>query len=289
MNTHTQSTPENVKARLTLDVTCLLNGEAASEILARLQRMWVRAIGERLLIDETAAKVDVWSIEVTELPSATNSDALEAEIAAFMQQRIGDGNLCAEDIPLRLASYGLMAPEDFIDEMRERMGMEDDAPTGRAVIPSTEPADGGEIEMQVAVVCIGASGSPNVPVSKVRITQEEYDLGIHYDKARDLAEEARYEGPFICFDAAEYGPILSAARELGLVPQVVVVDMTDGQIHSIRCDTGEIKVVCYDTSDTDEYSVAMADRPLGENGQLVRCWAHAQLAQVDPGLKLARG
>ncbi|HEX7982417.1 MAG TPA: hypothetical protein VF616_02765 [Duganella sp.] len=158
MNTHTQSTPENVKARLTLDVTCLLNGEAASEILARLQRMWVRAIGERLLIDETAAKVDVWSIEVTELPSATNSDALEAEIAAFMQQRIGDGNLCAEDIPLRLASYGLMAPEDFIDEMRERMGMEDDAPTGRAVIPSTEPADGGEIEMQVAVVCIGASG-----------------------------------------------------------------------------------------------------------------------------------
>ena len=288
MNTHTQSTPENVKARLTLDVTCLLNGEAASEILARLQRMWVRAIGERLLIDETAAKVDVWSIEVTELPSATNSDALEAEIAAFMQQRIGDGNLCAEDIPLRLARYGLMAPEDFIDEMRERMGMEDDAPTGRAVIPSTEPADGGEIEMQVAVVCIGASGSPNVPVFKVRITQEEYDLGIHYDKARDLAEEARYEGPFICFDAAEYGPILSAARELGLVPQVVVVDMTDGQIHSIRCDSGEIKVICYDTSDTDEYSAAVANRPLGENGQFVRCWSHTQLARVDPGLKLAR-
>ena len=166
--------------------------------------------------------------------------------------------------------------------------MEDAPPTGRAVIPSTEPADGGEIEMQVAVVCIGASGSPNVPVFKVRITQEEYDLGIHYDKARDLAEEARYEGPFICFDAAEYGPILSAARELGLVPQVVVVDMTDGQIHSIRCDSGEIKVICYDTSDTDEYSAAVANRPLGENGQFVRCWSHTQLARVDPGLKLAR-
>lgn len=113
MNTHTQSTPENVKARLTLDVTCLLNGEAASEILARLQRMWVRAIGERLLIDETAAKVDVWSIEVTELPSATNSDALEAEIAAFMQQRIGDGNLCAEDIPLRLGELWPDGPRGF--------------------------------------------------------------------------------------------------------------------------------------------------------------------------------
>ncbi|WZB70153.1 hypothetical protein WJ968_31445 [Achromobacter xylosoxidans] len=205
-----------------------------------------------------------------------------------MQQRIEDGNLSAEDIPLRLARYGLMAPEAFADEMRERMGMDDDAPTGRAVIPSTEPADGSEIEMQVAVACIGGSGSPDVPVFKVRITQEEYDLGIHYDKARDLAEDARYEGPFVCFDAAEYGPILSTARELGLVPQVVVVDMTEGQIHSIRCDSGEIKVICYDTSDTEEYSAAVANRPLGENGQFVRCWSHTQLAQVDPGLKLAR-
>ena len=222
------------------------------------------------------------------MPSATNSDALEAEIAAFMQQRIGDGNLCAEDIPLRLASYGLMAPEDFIDEMRERMGMADEVPSGQAIIPSTDPADGGEIEMQVAVACVDASGSPDMPIFKVRITQEEYDLGIHYDKARELAEEARYEGPFVCFDAAEYVPILSAARELGLVPQVVVVDMTDGQIHSIRCDSGEIKVICYDTSDTDEYSAAVANRPLGENGQFVRCWSHTQLAQVDPGLKLAR-
>lgn len=288
MNTHTQDTPETVNARLTLDVTYLLNGEAAPELLARLERMCELAIGEGLLTGETAAEVDTWSIDVSEVPSTADRETLEAEIAAFMQQRIEDGNLGAEDIPLRLARYGLMAPEDFIDEMRERMGMGDDAPTGRAVIPSTEPADGGEIEMQVAVVCIGASGSPNVPVFKVRITQEEYDLGIHYDKARDLAEEARYEGPFICFDAAEHGPILSAARELALVPQVVVVDMTDGQIHSIRCDSGEIKVICYDTSDTDEYSAAVANRPLGENGQFVRCWSHTQLAQVDPGLKLAR-
>ena len=94
--------------------------------------------------------------------------------------------------------------------------------------PSIEPADGGEIEMQVAVACVDVSGTPDMPVFKVRTTQEEYDQGAHYYKAKDLAEEARYEGPFVCFDAAEYGPILSAARELGLAPQVVVVDMTDG-------------------------------------------------------------
>ncbi|MCF5091302.1 hypothetical protein GIW57_14130 [Stenotrophomonas sp. PA-6-5C] len=288
MNATTQDTPETVNARLTLDVTYLLNGEAAPELLARLERMCELAIGEGLLTGETAAEVDTWSIDVSEVPSAANRDALEAEIAAFMQQRIEDGNLGAKDIPVRLARYGLMAPEAFADEMRERMCMDDDAPTGQAVIPSAEPADGSETEMQVAVVCVGASGSPDVPVFKVKITQKEYDLGIHYDKARDLAEEARYEGPFICFDAAEYGPILSAARELDLVPQVVVVDMTDGQIHSIRCDSGEIKVICYDTSDTEEYSAEVANQPLGENGQFVRCWSHTQLAQVDPGLKLAR-
>ena len=288
MNATTQDTPETVNARLTLDVTYLLNGEAAPELLARLERMCELAIGEGLLTGETAAEVDTWSIDVSEVTSSADREALEAEIAAFMQQRIEDGNLGAEDIPLRLARYGLMAPEAFADEMRERMGKDDDAPTGQAVIPLIEPANGSEIEMQVAVACIDASGNPDVPVFKVRITQEEYDLGIHYDKARDLAEEARYEGPFVCFDTAEYGPILSAARELGLVPQVVVVDMTDGQIHSIRCDSGEIKVICYDTSDTDEYSAAVANRPLGENGQFVRCWSHTQLAQVDPGLKLAR-
>ncbi|CAM5285191.1 hypothetical protein [Eoetvoesiella caeni] len=288
MNANTQATPETVNARLTLDVTYLLNGEAAPEMLARLQHMCERAIGEGLLTGETAAEVDTWSIDVSEVPSAADRETLEAEIAAFMRQRIEDGNLGAEDIPVRLARYGLMAPEAFTDEMRERMGMADDAPTGQAVIPSTEPAGGSEIEMQVAVACIDASGSPELPVFKISITQEEYDLGIHYDKAKDLAEEARYEGPFVCYDAAEHGPILSTARELGLVPQVVVVDMTDGQIHSIRCDSGEIKVICYDTSDTDEYSAAVAVRPLGENGEFVRCWAHTQLAQIDPGLKLGR-
>ncbi|EIK52057.1 hypothetical protein YO5_00565 [Stutzerimonas stutzeri TS44] len=288
MNTHIQARPETVNARLTLDVTYLLNGEAALEMLARLQRMCEHAIGEGLLTGETAAEVDTWSLDVSRVSSAADREALEAEIATFMQQRIEDGNLGAEDIPVRLARYGLMAPQAFADEMRERMGMADKAPSGQALILSTETADGSEIEMQVAVACTNASGSPDVPVFKVRITQEEYDLGIHYAKAKDLAEEARYEGPFVCFDAAEYGLILSAARELGLVPQVVVVDMTDGQIHSIRCDSGEIKVICYDTSDAEEYSVAVANRPLGENGQFVRCWSHTQLAQVDPGLKLAR-
>uniref|UniRef100_UPI00104E67CB hypothetical protein n=2 Tax=Pseudomonadota TaxID=1224 RepID=UPI00104E67CB len=249
MNTHTQTTHEVANARLTLDVAYLLNDEAAPEMLARLRGMCERAIGEGLLTGDTAAEVDAWSIDVSVAQPATDRDALEAEIAAFMQQRIEDGGLDAEDIPVRLARYGLMASDAFVAEMRERMDMANEETQGQALIPSADPADEGEIESQVAIACINASGMSEMPIFTVRTTQEEYDLGIHRDKAKDLAEEAGYEWPFVCFDAAEQGAILSAARELGLVRQVVVVDMTDGQIHSIRCDAGEIKVICYDTRD----------------------------------------
>ena len=108
MNTHTQTTPEVVNARLTLDVAYLLNGEVASDMLARLRGMRERAIGEGLLTGETAAEVDTWSIDVAAVPSKSDRDVLEAQIAAFMQQRIEDGNLGAEDISVRLARYGLM-------------------------------------------------------------------------------------------------------------------------------------------------------------------------------------
>lgn len=286
MNTHTPTTPEVVNARLTLDVAYILNGEVAGDLVARLYMMCERAIGNGLLTGDTAAEVEEYALDVS-LPREPLS---EGEIAAFMRQRIEDGDLDAEDIPVRLARYGLMASDAFVAEMRERMEMaaDDEVSVQAAISASTTAVHRGELDRQVAVACVNASGMSDMPIFTVRITQEEYDLGIHYDKAKDLAEEARYEGPFVCFDAAEQGAILSAARELGLVPQVVAVDMTNRQIQSVRCDAGQVKVICYDTSELGGYSSAMAVRPVGEDGQLVRCWAHTQLAQVDPGLKLAR-
>ena len=38
-----------------------------------------------------------------------------------MLQRIENGDLALEDLPVRLAQYGLMEPNAFVDEMRERM------------------------------------------------------------------------------------------------------------------------------------------------------------------------
>ena len=142
--------------------------------------------------------------------------------------------------------------------------------------------------LYIAVACRNASGMPDLPIFTVTVTQEDIDLGIHYNKAEALAEEAGYERPFVCFDPAEQCAILAAARELDLVPQVVVIDVSGGLVHSVRCDAGEIEVICYDESDTDEDSEAVDDYPVGEDGELVWCWAQVQTADVDPGLKKAR-
>jgi hypothetical protein len=143
--------------------------------------------------------------------------------------------------------------------------------------------------LHIAVACRSASGMADMPIFTVSVTQAEYRLGAHYDKAEVLAAEAGYKRPFVCFDATEQGAILSAAHTLDLVPQIVVIDMTDGFVRSVCCDTGSIKVICYDESNTDEDCEAIAEHPVGENGQLVRCWAHVQIADADPGLIKARG
>jgi hypothetical protein len=50
-----------------------------------------------------------------------NVSLSEDDLAKFMLQRIENGDLALEDIPVRLARYGLMEPSAFVAEMRERM------------------------------------------------------------------------------------------------------------------------------------------------------------------------
>ncbi|WP_257984094.1 hypothetical protein [Ralstonia mannitolilytica] len=122
MNDNTTSTSEIVSVRLTLNVAYLLNGEPAQDMITRLQRMCEHAIGHGMLTGDSAAEVDEYTIHVSVPPAPLPEDA----IAGFMRQRIEDGNLDAEDIPTRLARYGLMAPDDFIAEMRERLETAED-------------------------------------------------------------------------------------------------------------------------------------------------------------------
>lgn len=114
---------ETVTVRLTLDVTYSLNGENATEMVSRLRKMCERAIGEGMLTGETDAEVEEYSMDALIQPEPLS----EKELADFMLQRIENGDLSLEDLPVRLVRYGLMEPNAFVDEMRERMKLAKDA------------------------------------------------------------------------------------------------------------------------------------------------------------------
>lgn len=60
-------------------------------------------------------------LQVEPVTSDAGEPLTEDELADFMLERIESGSLRVEDIPLRLARYGLMEPSSFLAEMRERM------------------------------------------------------------------------------------------------------------------------------------------------------------------------
>ncbi len=111
---------DRVTLRLTLDVTYNLNGENAVEMVKNLQRLCEGAIGEGMLTGESDAEVEEHSMEVAIQPEELTED----ELADFMRQRIERNDLALEDIPVRLARYGLMERHAFVSEMRERMELD---------------------------------------------------------------------------------------------------------------------------------------------------------------------
>ncbi len=66
----------------------------------------------------------------------------------------------------------------------------------------------------VAVACTSADGSPYIGLFETNVTEEQYDLGEHYDNAEEQAISCGYEGPFQCFDNSEHWTIIAAAKAL---------------------------------------------------------------------------
>lgn len=66
----------------------------------------------------------------------------------------------------------------------------------------------------IAVACRNSSGSADMPLFEVEVTQEGYDLGEHYELAESKAEDAGYEAPFLCYDHSEHSAIVVAAERL---------------------------------------------------------------------------
>lgn len=109
--------PSCVTLKLTLDVTYVLNGVAQSDIETRLMELCQRAFNEGLLTGDTAAETLEFGASVREVLPPLSED----EVADFLLGQIESGAMPLEDIPVRMARYGLMEQSDFVAEMRERM------------------------------------------------------------------------------------------------------------------------------------------------------------------------
>ena len=115
----TKANNTQVWVRLTLDVNYTLNGVSAESMAAQLQSMVRHAVSEGLLTGESPAFVNEYAMET----QACSDPMTEDELATFMEQRLADGEWDMEDIPVRLARFGLMDSVKFNAEMRERLDL----------------------------------------------------------------------------------------------------------------------------------------------------------------------
>ncbi len=117
--------PATEMVRLILDVTYEPNKDnenATSDMTYVLRTMVERTIGPRSLCTSSIAVIRNYETQIVIRPEPLSED----ELADFMLKRIEQGALALEDLPVRLARYGLMEPDAFVREMRERMEMENE-------------------------------------------------------------------------------------------------------------------------------------------------------------------
>lgn len=110
-----------LSVRVAIDIQYALNGDPAPHVMEHLHAAISRAIGGGLLSGSLGVEVDEYSVGIEVVPDSLDED----DVADYLDRRIADGNLALEDIPSRLARYGLMERPAFIGEMRERMGAEE--------------------------------------------------------------------------------------------------------------------------------------------------------------------
>ena len=108
---------KSAQFRLILDANVALHGTAVEIITEKLQFAIDNMIGNGTVTGDTEAELNDWGVKISVRPEPLSED----DLAQFMQTRIEEGQLDPEDLPVRLARYGLMEPDAFIIEMRERM------------------------------------------------------------------------------------------------------------------------------------------------------------------------
>lgn len=137
--------------RLTLQVTYEPTTTDAETFRTALWREVNHAINRGMLTGLPEAIVDEHSFEVIECMKAPSEDALEE----FFNDRLENLQLDLDDVPRKLAQYGLMEPQAFIAEMTERMQdlNEEDGDEDAVEEPSTVSGSIGKHDWAIGPQC----------------------------------------------------------------------------------------------------------------------------------------
>lgn len=110
---------EKIKLRVVLDIEYEPNGVSLTELSDGVEKVMSQALkADGFLSGFTEAKAIQSTLKMASLAGAPLT---EDQLTEYQYERIAEGQLEMEDIPSRLARYGLMDPVDFQNEMRERM------------------------------------------------------------------------------------------------------------------------------------------------------------------------
>lgn len=113
----TAALEQPVTVKVVIEATYHPSGLNIDAMVSDLTARIGAAVGGGLLTGDSSVIVDRWDVKAKIVPDQITED----ELTTFMANRIDEQDLLPEDIPRRLARYGLMEPETFINEMRERM------------------------------------------------------------------------------------------------------------------------------------------------------------------------
>lgn len=111
------STAAPVSFQVKADFSLYLRGVSPEEMQDRLQNVIEKAFENGTITGGTNAEVVRYGVTTHLAPVAASED----EMTNFMKFRLENSEWESDDIPVRLARFGLMDPIDFVNEMRERM------------------------------------------------------------------------------------------------------------------------------------------------------------------------
>ena len=118
----TSRATQPTKIRIVLDVSCAGSVSPAETVHVSVKNRIRSALNKEFQLVRLGPTISLEAIRTHQAAVCSPN-----KIEALLRTRIEDGDLSVEDIPSRLTRYGMMDPDEFVSEMRERMDMAESA------------------------------------------------------------------------------------------------------------------------------------------------------------------